>query len=101
MTRVHTITRILATAAALGMGMAALSAAAQDTVVRPTTGSHIDPNARAQMLETIVVPGGAIDAARAVPIDAREAQALARPQIDEIDAAQWLPTSPAETNQSK
>ena len=101
MTRVLTITRVLATAAALGLGMAALPAVAQDAIVRSTTGSHIDPNARAQLLETIVVPGGAIDAARAVPIDASEAQAPARPQIDEIDAAQWLPTSPAETNQSK
>ncbi len=101
MTRALTITRILATAAALGLGMMALPAAAQDAMVRPTTGSHIDPNARAQMLETIVVPGGAIDAARAVPMDVSEAHVPARPQIDEIDAAQWLPTSPAETNLSK
>ena len=101
MTRVHTITRILATAAALGLGMAALTASAQDTVVRSTTGSHIDPNARAQMLETIVGPGGAIDAARAVPVDSSEGRAPARPQIEEIDAAQWLPASPAQTNLSK
>jgi hypothetical protein len=101
MTRVHTITRILATAAALGLGMMALSAAAQDTVVRSTTGSHIDPNARAQMLDPIVVGGGAIDAARAAPVDAIEARAPARPQIEEIDAAQWLPTSSAQTNLSK
>ena len=96
MTRAQTITRILATAATL----LAFSAAAQDAaVVRATTGSHIDPNARAQMLETIVVPGGAIDAARNAPIDASEAQAAARPQIEEIDAAQWLPA--AEPNLSK
>jgi hypothetical protein len=101
MTRVLTITRVLTTAAALGLGMMALPAVAQDTIVRSTTGSHIDPNARAQLLDTIVVPGGAVDAARAVPIDASEAHAPARPQIDEIDAAQWLPTAQTETSQSK
>ena len=95
MTRVLKITRILAAAVTL----AALPAVAQD-VVRSTTGSHIDPNARAQMLDTIVVPGGATEAARSVPLDASEAQVAARPQIEEIDAAQWLP-SPTETNLSK
>ena len=93
MTRVQKITRILATAAAL----VAFSAAAEDAaVVRATTGSHIDPNARAQMLEPIYV-GGATEAARAAPLDASEAQAPARPQIGEIDAAQWLPEAPAQT----
>ena len=96
MTRVLTITRMFAAVAAVGLGLAALPAVANDAT--PTTGSHIDPNARPQMLETIIVPGGAIEAARAVPLDASEARAAQRPQIGEVDAAEWLPT--AEINPS-
>jgi len=85
-----------AAAAALGASMAAFPAFAQDQAA-PTTGSHIDPNARPVMLPTIDA-GGAIEAAKAVPIDASEAR-VQRPQIDEVDAAEWLP--PAETNAAK
>lgn len=83
------VIRTFAAAAALGAVMAALPAIAQD-VVPATTGSHIDPGARAQLFDTIKV-GGAIEAAKAVPLDASEAKLAQRPQIGEIDADDWLP----------
>jgi spermidine/putrescine-binding protein len=92
-TRLSKLSYAFAAAAALAASMAAFPAFAQDqTVVAPTTGSHIDPNARPQMLAPIQV-GGAIEVAKAVPLDASEAR-VARPQIEEVDAAEWLP--PAE-----
>ena len=78
-------------AAALSVGMLALPAMAQDQVA-PTTGSHIDPSARPVMLPTIQA-GGAIEAAKAVPLDANEAR-VERPQISEVDAGEWLPAAP-------
>jgi len=89
MTRISKITLV---AAALVVSMAALPAFAQDqAVTAPTTGSHIDPNARPVMLPAVEA-GGAIEAAKAVPIDASEAHAAARPQIEEVDASAWLPS---------
>jgi len=81
---------VFAAAAALAVGMLALPAIAQDQIA-PTTGSHIDPNARPVMLPTIEA-GGAIEAAKAVPVEASEAR-VQRPQIGEVDAAEWLPTA--------
>ena len=92
----RTVIRMFAAAAALGAAMAALPAVAQDAVPA-TTGSHIDPSARAQLFDTIKV-GGAVEAVKAVPLDASEAQLAQRPQIGEIDAADWLP---AETHSTK
>ena len=86
----RTVIRMFAAAAALGAAVTALPAVAQD-VTPATTGSHIDPAARAQLFDTIKV-GGAVEAAKAVPLDASEAKLAARPQIGEIDAADWLPT---------
>jgi len=86
---------VFAATAALSFGLAALPALAQEEAV-PTTGSHIDPNARPVMLPTINA-GGAIEAAKAVPIEANEAR-VNRPQIGEVDAAEWLP---AETTPNK
>lgn len=94
MTRIPAIA--FAAAAALCAGMAA-PALAQDQASTPTTGSHIDPSARPQMLSTITV-GGATDAAKAVPIDANEAR-IDRPQIGEVDAGAWLPTEQNTPNQ--
>ena len=96
-TRVSKLVYAFAAAAALSASMAAFPAFAQDQAVAPTTGSHIDPNARPQMLAPIQV-GGAIEAAKAVPLDASEAR-VARPQIEEVDAAEWLP--PADINAAK
>jgi len=95
------VIRMFAAAAALGAAMAALPAVAQDAGATPaTTGSHIDPSARAQLFDIIRV-GGATEAAKAVPLDASEAQLAQHPQIGEIDAADWLPAAPAETHSSK
>ena len=96
-TRLSKIGYAFAAAAALATSMVAFPAFAQDqTVVAPTTGSHIDPNARPVMLPTIDA-GGAIEAARVVPLDANEARATDRPQIEEVDAAEWLPAAPDTT----
>ena len=84
-------------AAAAVLGLAAVPAAAQDKAERaPTTGSHIDPNARPVMLDPVYV-GGATEAGRAVPLDASEKQAAERPAIAEVDAAQWLPADEAKS----
>ena len=91
----RTVIRMFAAAAALG-AVVSLPAVAQD-VTPATTGSHIDPAARVQLFDTVKV-GGAVDAAKAVPLDASEAQLAARPQIGEIDATDWLP---AETHSAK
>ena len=91
MTHFSRLSYAFAAAAALA-SMSALPAFAQDqAVVAPTTGSHIDPNARPVMLPTVDA-GGAIEAAKAVPLDASEAR-VDRPQIEEVDAAEWLPTT--------
>jgi hypothetical protein len=95
----RTVIRMFAAAAALGAVIAALPAVAQDAVPS-TTGSHIDPSARAQLFDIIRV-GGATEAAKAVPLDASEAQVAQRPQIGEIDAADWLPAAPAETHSTQ
>ena len=90
--RARTLAGVFAVAA--GACLFAAPAFAQDQAQAahaPTTGSHIDPNARATVLETIIVPGGATEAGRAVPLDTSEAQAAERPSIGEVDAAQWLP----------
>lgn len=84
-----TVIRMFAAAAALGAVVTALPAVAQD-VTPASTGSHIDPAARIQLFDTVKV-GGAVEAAKAMPLDAGEAQLAARPQIGEIDAADWLP----------
>jgi hypothetical protein len=91
MTRISKITFV---AAALVASMATFPAAAQDETTRApaVTGSRIDPNAKPVMLPTILA-GGAIEAARAVPLDANEAR-VDRPQIGEVDAAEWLPAAP-------
>jgi len=91
----RTVIRMFAAAAALG-ALVTLPALAQD-VTPATTGSHIDPAARVQLFDTVKV-GGAVEAAKAMPLDAGEAQLAARPQIGEIDAADWLP---AETQSAK
>lgn len=88
---------MFAALAVVGASLTALPAVAQDQATErvPTTGSHIDPKARVQMMEPIMV-GGATEAGRAVPLDASEKQAKDRPAIGEVDAAQWLPeTDPA------
>ena len=77
-----------AVAAAPAASLAAFPAFAQEQAA-PTTGSHIDPNARPVMLPTIQA-GGAIEAAKAVPVEASEAR-VQRPQITEVDAGEWLP----------
>ena len=87
MTRISKITFV---AAALVASMATFPAAAQDETTRaPSTGSRIDPNAKPVMLPAVQA-GGAIEAARAVALDASEAR-VDRPQIREVDAAEWLP----------
>ena len=89
--RKRALSGAFAAAVALSSGLATFSVTAQDAgVVTPTTGSHIDPNARPVMLPTIQA-GGAIEAAKAVPIEASEAR-IDRPQIGEVDADEWLAT---------
>ena len=90
--RTRSLAGMLAATAAIGAALTAIPALAQDqdkTAATPTTGSHIDPKARAQMMDPIIV-GGATEAGRAVPLDASEKQAAERPAIGEVDAAQWL-----------
>jgi hypothetical protein len=90
--RTRALSGALAAVVAIGASLGAVSAFAQDQIERaPTTGSHIDPKARPTVLETIVVPGGATEAGRAVPLDASEKTAAERPAIAEVDASQWLP----------
>ena len=86
MTRIPAIA--FAAAAALCAGMAA-PALALDQASTPTTGSHIDPAARPQMLPPVEV-GGATEAAKSLPLDANEAR-IDHPRIGEVDAAEWLP----------
>ena len=84
------ISKITFAAAALVASVAAFPAAAQDETSRaPSTGSRIDPNAKPVMLP-VVQAGGAIEAAKTVPLDASEPR-VDRPQIGEVDAAEWLP----------
>lgn len=88
------ISKITFAAAALVVSMAAFAAAPQDeTAPAPSTGSRIDPNAKPVMLP-VVQAGGAIAAAKAVPLDASEAR-VDRPQIGEVDVAEWLPAPSA------
>lgn len=87
------ISKIAFAAAALVASVAAFPAAAQDETARaPATGSRIDPNAKPVMLPTVLA-GGAIEAAKTVPLDASEAR-VDRPQIGEVDAGEWLPAAP-------
>lgn len=92
----YTVKRSSALAGVLGLGIAAASLAAgvpamaDETAVQPVvTGPTCDPNAKEQAIEMVVV-GGTTTAAQWV--DESEVKLPERPQIAEIDAAEWLPT---------
>ena len=97
----YTVRRSSTLAGVRGLGVAAAAslmaggpAMAEETAVQPVvTGPTCDPNAKEQGLETIVL-GGTTTAAQWV--DEREAKLPERPQIGEIDAAEWLPTPASE-----
>ena len=98
--RPHALAGLLVAAAALG---ASAAATAQDQAIPTlTTGPTCDPNAKGSPLEFIMVTGGTTKAGRdAVWVDESEVSLPQRPEIGEIDAAEWLPTPGAENDTPK
>jgi hypothetical protein len=97
-------------AAALGLGAAAaaaltsLPASAQDSGAKPAstvpvvqTGPTCDPKAKAQAIDSLqgVMMGGTSAAQWLDQSDAAIVGAVDRPQIGEIETADWLPMPPA------
>ncbi len=94
----YSVKRPRAMIGAIGLGVAAATMAgaafAADTqpppVVAQVTGPTCDPNNKPAEM-TIVV--GGIKAARGTPlVDAKEIALPERPDIDEVDASEWLPS---------
>ena len=89
----YTVRRPRAAAATLGLGLAAVGAltagaapAQEVQAENPVAGEYCDP------LEDVVITGGAVADASLQWVDEAEAQAPPKPDLPQIDAAEWLPT---------
>jgi hypothetical protein len=92
----YTVRRPKAAAATLGLGLAAAGALAAGTAPaeewrteNPIAGEYCDP------LTEVVIVGGTEAGANLQWIDEAEAQTPSKPDLPEIDAADWLPTPDA------